>query len=1256
MSSSLAEAIKNESQRIGADPQDFAAVMSYETGGTFDLWKKGPVTKWGQHIGLIQMGEPQRQKYGYYKGMSAEDAVRASANYLVDNGYKPGMGLLDMYSVINAGGPGRYDASDEAAGGAPGTVRDKVEQQMEGHKAKAVALLGGDYAPAVANPYADTDAPQNNTGIYDNSRTPPAPTLVEVTQQKADEAAAGPKPYTSFIDQVADDMATDNYTSRIIRWATQGSYDPNDKGWTEDEWKHITETLPERYHDYVLTGSSKYNRDLRLKYATEMAEVDARRTTVGTASSLTSGLVAGVLDPVLLPTLIGGPLVSVGKTSLGFAGKVLLGAAVGGTSNAALELGAKYGLDDPRADAVTAFGVGALLGGLTGPLAHNAATVIERDMMTKTGLDALEAVKQRKLSQMPSHETPMLADHTGSAGAARNTELIKPFDPNDWGIDDAAVDRGFGGKARFDVAGQLTTSENPRARLAGFAFFEESAGTKNHSVLDAPASVRAVALERKLMGNRNSVYQVALREYVTEGSSLLNPIARARKADEFNRLVNAYMADPHPSPDVSPAVVKAAGARKAFYDAWADELERAFPGLQVKQKGFYSPKVADHNRISEIDRMVDEETMHKFIGESIRRAHGEIEDSLLRKMAKGYWANIRKAGYGIEDSIAGALGLGDKQGFKDAFKRSLNEAEGFSDEDLDKVYDLFSGVVDETRKTGDGSKGVGYLKRRTVMDYAYSANVRTRDGGLLPLKMDDVFIQDAEFLDHRYARTMSGRVAFADTKIRDPKTDQLIFDGIRSETDLEKVKNWVREGFHQMGKPLAQVRGQMDNAIENLDFGWKRINGIPVYGQEKAFAQWVRRMKAVQFIRLMSNMGLNQVQESWKVAAMTGFRASMQQLPAIRRMVDESGRSVPKRDALLAELEHMTGIGLDGLVGKFDFRLADDRIGAGASSKLANGLDVALDWGQRMTAEVSLMRGIHDYQQKWAAKAVSQHLLDMARETAVEGGGFDLSRLAGKGRERLATAGIGDKEAELIFGNLLAHAERDGGKLVSLGSNKWDPKAVTEFSYLINRYTDRLVQANDVGGLARWMSHPVAQLFTQFRSFVLGAWAKSTLYSINHMDPRMAVLLVGELAFGAATFAVRQAPQLATDEGYDKYFEETLDPVNLAKNAFARSATASVLPMLMDSALLMTPIGPQFGSARASGAPQDALFGAPVLDQVSKAQTFVRGATNAALNGEELTQAQARAGWNAFVPLGNFLPFAAIFSRMIEGLPEKAQR
>ena len=144
MDARLRSAIIETSSSLGISPVDLATAMSYETGGTFDPWQKGPTTKWGTHRGLIQWGVPQRKRYGVYKGMPVEEQVRAAGRYLKDAGVKPGMGLLEVYSAINAGGVGDkyYSRSDAAAGGAPGTVRDKVEKQMGGHRKRAAMLLG----------------------------------------------------------------------------------------------------------------------------------------------------------------------------------------------------------------------------------------------------------------------------------------------------------------------------------------------------------------------------------------------------------------------------------------------------------------------------------------------------------------------------------------------------------------------------------------------------------------------------------------------------------------------------------------------------------------------------------------------------------------------------------------------------------------------------------------------------------------------------------------------------------------------------------------------------------------------------------------------------------------------------------------------------------------------------------------------------------------------------------------------------------
>ncbi len=196
----LAEEIAATARGLGIDPIDLATAISYETGGTFDPWQAGPTTKWGQHRGLIQMGEPQRAQYGYEQGAPLGSQMGAVSRYLTDTGVQPGMGLLDIYSAINAGGVGRYDRNDAAAGGAPGTVRDKVEQQMGGHREKAVRLLsGGPQMAAANNSTWQPPAPQNPIEA-------PREEQRLVAQQPAPQAPMAPPPQQG--NPLADMMAS----------------------------------------------------------------------------------------------------------------------------------------------------------------------------------------------------------------------------------------------------------------------------------------------------------------------------------------------------------------------------------------------------------------------------------------------------------------------------------------------------------------------------------------------------------------------------------------------------------------------------------------------------------------------------------------------------------------------------------------------------------------------------------------------------------------------------------------------------------------------------------------------------------------------------------------------------------------------------------------------------------------------------------------------------------------------------------------
>lgn len=192
----LKSGIKATAESLGISPVDLATAISYETGGTFDPVKSGPTTQWGKHRGLIQFGEPQAEKYGVdwnnpvVSQLGPDGAV---AKYLRDTGVKPGMGMLDIYSAINAGGVGRYNASDANNGGAPGTVRDKVEKQMGGHRAKALAMFGGDQVASL-DPSAGMTAAEAINAI--------AP-----TQQQGGPESAYVDPAVKVVNPVAEALA-----------------------------------------------------------------------------------------------------------------------------------------------------------------------------------------------------------------------------------------------------------------------------------------------------------------------------------------------------------------------------------------------------------------------------------------------------------------------------------------------------------------------------------------------------------------------------------------------------------------------------------------------------------------------------------------------------------------------------------------------------------------------------------------------------------------------------------------------------------------------------------------------------------------------------------------------------------------------------------------------------------------------------------------------------------------------------------------
>ena len=210
---SLQQGIAEAAAALGVDPIDLATIISYETAGTLSPTQKGPTTKWGQHRGYIQFGEPQAKEYGV--DFSSEDSAMSSqlgangaiVKYFKAHGFKPGMGLMDLYSIVNAGGPGRYNWSDEKAGGAKGTVADKVIEQMPAHRDKAIKLLGVNFAPETSvRPQSRGDVPPQATPQL-TAQVDPIAIEQAIMQSSVPQVQAAPPVPTDFGEAFKDARA-----------------------------------------------------------------------------------------------------------------------------------------------------------------------------------------------------------------------------------------------------------------------------------------------------------------------------------------------------------------------------------------------------------------------------------------------------------------------------------------------------------------------------------------------------------------------------------------------------------------------------------------------------------------------------------------------------------------------------------------------------------------------------------------------------------------------------------------------------------------------------------------------------------------------------------------------------------------------------------------------------------------------------------------------------------------------------------------
>lgn len=164
--------LRQAAERDHYNADDALKVFSYESSNRPDVWGG----KGGKYFGIFQAGPSERAQFGIdTKKPSARNQIDAFGKFLSARGYKPGMGLLDMYSTVNAGSPGHYGASDgngtvsshvaRMSGSEPLSFAGSLQNQSPKNITELIGLLNDKQPPSQSSSIAMSLEPTGLIGI-----------------------------------------------------------------------------------------------------------------------------------------------------------------------------------------------------------------------------------------------------------------------------------------------------------------------------------------------------------------------------------------------------------------------------------------------------------------------------------------------------------------------------------------------------------------------------------------------------------------------------------------------------------------------------------------------------------------------------------------------------------------------------------------------------------------------------------------------------------------------------------------------------------------------------------------------------------------------------------------------------------------------------------------------------------------------------------------------------------------------------------
>ena len=227
-------------------------------------------------------------------------------------------------------------------------------------------------------------------------------------------------------------------------------------------------------------------------------------------------------------------------------------------------------------------------------------------------------------------------------------------------------------------------------------------------------------------------------------------------------------------------------------------------------------------------------------------------------------------------------------------------------------------------------------------------------------------------------------------------------------------------------------------------------------------------------------------------------------------------------------------------------------------------------------------------------------------------------------------------------------------KLTQLNLDKWNPEVRDTFEQVMYRIGRHIIQENDPGNLAAFMSKPFWQIITQFRVFVLAAHSKQLLHGIHIRDAHTTTAFLGTSVTAGMAYMLQTYAQSLGKQDRQKFLEERLSMERIGAASFARAGWAALVPTVVDNLASDFGYDTPFGM-RSSGLGPVGLLQNPTFDFLNSASHIPFDAVRAAIRSDiDYSEQDFKRFYNV-LPFKNTIPVAAGLSLIGSQLPEKSR-